>query len=170
MHYFSYTKTSQIKGLEQIDNMVLWFCNSFLKIPTKKQDKKRTSKTFLNNDKQWMFWNIMPLFMYLLPTCICRQTFPASCYKEKIELCEDQLRVMELAEPGLTKSRGRLLYELSDSLLMYHNAHYQRGKLSSQNMIAIIDSCLGNGRLHNLKLTLKKRFSTTSSQTSKVGK
>ena len=101
-------------------------------------------------------------FMYLLPPCFFRQTYPASSYKEKIELCEEQLRVMELAEPGLTKSRGRLLYELSDSLLMYHNAHYQRGKLSSQNMIAIIDSCLGNGRLHNLKLTRKKEvFKTT---------
>ena len=72
----------------------------------------------------------------------CRQMFSAEDYQQKMGLCQDQLAVMDKLEPGLTKSRGRLLYELADSTLMHHNAHYQNGELSAKEFAAHIQLCI----------------------------
>ena len=36
-----------------------------------------------------------------------RTSFPPEMYKEKINLCKKQLSVLDICEPGLTKSRGK---------------------------------------------------------------
>ena len=38
-----------------------------------------------------------------------RTSFPPELYKEKIDMCNKQLNVLNICEPGLTKSRGKIL-------------------------------------------------------------
>lgn len=57
------------------------------------------------------------------------QELPDILLERKIELCRASLRVMNIFEPGKTRSRAMMLYELHGPIVMLSQSQYRQGAL-----------------------------------------
>ena len=88
---------------EAIDLMDIQSLVHFIR---KAENILHTNHHILTTTRRW----IIPLLCrpLRLPTeTDIRTSFPPELYKEKIDMCQKQLGVLDICEPGMTKSRGK---------------------------------------------------------------
>lgn len=66
--------------------------------------------------------------------------------ERKIELCQELLDVAEILEPGFSKFRGLLLYDLQAAVVVQAKRRYQDGEVSREDVevVACLKSGVGN--------------------------
>ena len=93
----------RVEEKEAIDLMDIQSLVHFIR---KAENILHTNHHILTTTRRW----IIPLLCrpLRLPTeTDIRTSFPPELYKEKIDMCQKQLGVLDICEPGMTKSRGK---------------------------------------------------------------
>lgn len=68
--------------------------------------------------------------------------------QRKIDLCKDVMRVLDIFEPGKTRSRAMLLYEMHGPIVVLSQSLFDKGKMDSETMknrfeevVAMLEEC-----------------------------
>ena len=70
------------------------------------------------------------------------EDLPDLLLERKVELCEKLLEVTNIIEPGLTRIRGMILYELHAPLLFLARNHYQTEVISKEVFLKKMQSVI----------------------------